>query len=231
VEDSRSLFEGFLAGQCDPPPLWEFIVLAAEKNRDEVRDQDAVRRGDARFHTPLWTWIWCLKGHPDLSGRPAEDAYDEVLSTIEEAGETIDAVIGDLGGVEVGDVWAEFVNKWDRVKNPPGAGHFARAVARAQECPLDIPFGTETFAQFVSVAGWLQVLLWPEPIFIPIQTWAVELGCSTSAIGNYRQLAAKYGFLVLDSPYDRGRRRAAYFRFDVSRFDVLERAVAERGAA
>lgn len=125
------------------------------------------------------------------------------------------------------DLLCDFVYSWRRIRCRIGEGPLATAMRTAVETPLNLPASDPwsdlpTYRTFVSLAGWLQVLMEDEPIFLPGRTIGPLLGRSHTQITRYCAHAVEHGYLELVSEHSITKRRATEYRFDVARFPILE---------
>ena len=77
------------------------------------------------------------------------------------------------------------------------------------------------YRTFVSLAGWLQIIMQDQPIFLPRRKIGELLGRSHTQIMRYCGHAVEQGYMELVGEHSLVGRRAAEYRFDVSQFNAL----------
>jgi hypothetical protein len=114
----------------------------------------------------------------------------------------------------------------ERVKFAQGAGPLDWAVVMSSQYPLSDPedLQLEKYNKFLSIAGWLQIIRGAEPIVLPVEKLAGELGVTPQLVSNWRQRAQRQGILSEVKRYV-AHKQATQFRFAVERFSILR----ERG--
>jgi hypothetical protein len=126
-----------------------------------------------------------------------------------------------LGLTESGDPRAEFISCWERVRVPAGQTLW-ETVALNFERLLFVPTVCRSpkYQQFVSLAGHLQLARGKgQHILLPVVLWARFLKVSPKMISTYRRWALEAGILRKVANFNRERRRADEFVFDLERFD------------
>ena len=79
-----------------------------------------------------------------------------------------------------------------------------------------------TYKAFISIAGWLQVLLGKTPVALPCDKLAGILGVSRMTVSRLRQVAEQDRFLILKEKHNHSKHRGTLFMFAVERFPVLQ---------
>jgi hypothetical protein len=159
--------------------------------------------------------------------RSADDAFDYVTAAAEM--KTGSDPWGVLFGLDDGEVALEFLTIWDKIRFRPGWTPLENAASLAEAhplCPERCEGGKqELYRRFISIAGWLQFTMGDRNIFLPIDKTSQILMCDRSWVSKLRQLAMTDGFLVEMEGHlfvPGGKGKATEFRFDLSRFSVLQ---------
>ena len=112
----------------------------------------------------------------------------------------------------------------------PGDGglDWAWLMARRHRLVPPKPFNNgrhAAYGLFLSLAGWKQRQISPDPIYIAENTWAKILKVSKSCIGNYRRLAVQQGLLELveEHSFQCGAddNRAGRYQFALEQYSIL----------
>ncbi len=211
----------------DSMTLDKYLDAACESNRESIEGRD---HGDP-WQSPLFEFTWLAKGHPQMKNLTAGQALKRVENwlmrgrrgTREEA--WIDKFsVGEIDNAE--DARAEFFDVWGKIKFPPGCSPLETALELAKECrlvPPDCP--TDSYADFISLAGHLQALRGPNMILLPCHKLGRLLGLSHMTIARYREWAVKDGHLRITRAHKFGSHEATEFRFDVNRYAALSGGV------
>jgi hypothetical protein len=114
----------------------------------------------------------------------------------------------------------------ERVRFAKGDGPLEWAAAMSCQYPLSDPedLRLERYNKFLSIAGWLQVARGDDPIVLPVEKLANELGVTAQMVSHWRQRAQRQGLLSEVGRYV-AHIQATKFRFSVERFSILR----ERG--
>jgi len=172
----------------------------------------------------MWSFarvVWsCL---PD--GLDPNDVFRWIVEPeIEKKGGWRAALCTDL---DVEDLQCDFAHCWKRIRFGIGEGPLAVAHRNAVERPLELPDSDpwrdlDGYRTFVSLAYYLQDVQGDLAIFLPGRTIGPLLGRSHTRIMQYCAHAVEQGYLELVKKHSLVGRRAAEYRFDVSRFPVQE---------
>jgi hypothetical protein len=194
-----------------------------------------------RWHSALFDLVRLVKAHPEMEERDAHYALqriEAIMRSWPEARGTHD-VWKRCADVWAADARAEFYDCWPKIRCLPGRGPLGNAWRRATENPLTLPPEVrrrrgEEFSDFVSLAGWLQVVVGAQPILLPVEEVGKHLGVQAGTVSRYRRWAVEEGFLrevaraEFKGPGKRGK--ATEFLFDVARYPELI-AAAQTGTA
>lgn len=230
-------------------PWDEFLVRAYEANSEHLDGIDEADPNDSwQLETPLFGFVHFVWSRPDLgedAHRPAA-LFTRIEASLKQwtAGykrehqEPPHGFTGDPWanwfGISREDAKTEFLDLWPRFRFPANQSPIDAAVMLARRMLLtpsdevcqrrgietahDRPDG---YCLFVSVCGHLQAALGDRPIYLPQDLLAAKLRVAGRTISRWRQWAVEDGYLrQVSAP---GRRRAAEYRFDVSRWKVLEK--------
>lgn len=188
--------------------------------QDEHRES-ADPRGP--YHTPMWAFARevrsCL---PD--GHDPDEVFRSIVEPqIEKRGGWREVLCTDL---DREDLLCDFVYCWRKIRFRIGDGPLAVAYRTAVSSPLDLPASDPwsdlpAYRTFVSLAGWLQVIVENQPIFLPRRRIGELLGRSHTQIMRYCAHAVEKGYLELVKKHSLVGRRAAEYRFSASRFAVM----------
>ncbi len=114
---------------------------------------------------------------------------------------------------------------WDAVRHVPFHDVLSNALRLADNKPLKPPTERgKLYQRFISVAGWLQVLLSGKPILLPTRKVAALLGCDQRTVSRMRKLGVKDKLLVPVKEHcyrpAGGKSEATEFRFAIERYPV-----------
>ena len=169
------------------------------------------------WQSSTWEFTRLMKGHPALAQLTADEAYEEI----------------DWGLVDFDeDEQLAFLTEWDKVRYIPGWSPLDWALMMADEKQLEPSRSArgrfQKFARFISLAGWLQVERGDENIYLPCRRVGELLGYDPKTISNMRRLAIREKLLSVAKEHSFGKREATEFRFDVSRFEILQERMSKR---
>lgn len=217
---------------------WPKFVHWALKHSSEFVTSTACA-----WESALWPFVRLLKGHPDFIRRTSWQALTMVegvlfeCACIEVSQPThryhwaktekffAGAWRGQLNFEDDEEVRMAFQHEYHKVRYPLGGwGPLDLAAERAEQKPLLLVEGTDGYAKFISLAGWLQVTMGDRPILLPVTAVAERLGTSEMTVSRYRETARRDGLLakVRDHVYrPSGQGKATEFRFAVDQFPTL----------
>jgi len=188
--------------------------------QDDLRDTSGV---GCVYHTPMWAFAREVRSSlPD--GCDADEVFRSIVEPqIEKRGGWREVLCTDL---DREDLLCDFVYSWRRIRYRIGEGPLATAMRTAEEAPLNLPASDPwsdlpAYRTLVSLAGWLQVIVGDQPIFLPRRRIGELLGRSHTQIMRYCANAVEQGYLALVNEHSLVRRRATEYRFDVSQFNTL----------
>lgn len=225
----ESAYAVFLAelesGILSSLPLAQFVCCAARHNLILFEQAEG-------WCGLIWHFTRIMKLHPDVADLDADDAFKRICHASEPFG-GLEYVL-ELASDDLTEI--QFVTSWDKIRFRPGLSPLQNAAAEADAqplCPKRCEGGRNAlYGRFVSIAGWLQVLMGNRNILLPIDLLAETLGCDRSRVSQLRQLACRDGFLQEVAAHEYrpgGKGRATEFRFDLTRFGILmERSRCER---
>jgi len=213
-------------------PLGEYLVWVYHENR---------RRAEFRrtWESELWTFLRLVKAHPDLCHRPGSEAFRKVEAImngwLKRLGLKGDPWATYLG-VTHGTAETEFDDAWDKIRFTPGLDAFGNALDQANVCPLELPWEhrqgrSEVYSRFISVAGWMQVIVGAKPILLPVRRLGELLDVTNMTISRLRTWAKKDGYIreVKKSEFSKATRkgRATEFVFRVACCESLRKKAQE----
>jgi len=204
----------------DSMTLNKYLDAACERNRELIEGRDH----NDPWLSPLFEFTWLTKGHPQMKNLTACQALKHVEAWLVNgrSGSRDEMWVDKFSTVGVDDAEdarAEFIDLWGKIKFPPGCSPLETALARAKErrlVPADCP--TDSYADFISLAGHLQALRGANMILLPCHKLAELLGLSHMTIARYREWAVKDGHLRITRAHKFGSHEATEFRFDLSRY-------------
>lgn len=181
----------------------------------------------------LWQFTRMINGYFD-PGTDADEAFDAVDAVVQGLGGWA-KVFADFEGFEpIEDdeqAYAEFSELWKKIRFRPDEGPLYQAEWKSLGSPLRTSRGKTRrlpgYERFVSFAGWLQVIMGDNPIYLPCRAVAERLHTTKRMVSVWRAWAVEDGILVKtrDHAFRSGAKgRATEFRFDVSRWECLREA-------
>jgi hypothetical protein len=230
-------------------PWEEFLVKAYEQNRERLIaiESDGDIETTWQAETPLFRFAHLIWSRTDLvaeAHRPAA-VFAKIETTIKcwSAGyrqkkqEPPHGFTGDAWeewfGISREECKTEFLTLWPKFRFPADQSPLDAAVLLARRTLL-IPSDEVCerrfvdrgdpevgYCFFISVCGHLQTMMGNRPIFLPQEPLAKLLRVQGRTVSRYRQWAVEDGMLKQTEPP--GRRRAARYRFDTSRWITLEK--------
>ncbi len=198
-----------------------------------VNHRMVLTNPDWKWQTPLFFFVRAVKTHPNLRGLEVAEVFEQVDRVVQTWGRAKGKnVCGwqHFFFISKEDASAEFLGSWDKIRYLPGESSLDQALQQAQETPLRLPkeiIGkrSERYPAFVSLAGWLQVVVGDGNILLPVDKLADLLQVEPMTISRYRGWAVQDNFLKEVKAYHfkgKGQRgRATEFRFNVARVPVL----------
>ncbi len=196
-------------------PLGEYVVFAAEKNREALE-------GAENWQGVAFTFTRYMLSHPDLEGltsQNAADHLDELLGGMfPEADDPWVELLGDCDSASNhDDPFENFAHCWDTIQHPRKEDPLERATRLAEEHPVILPGYQsprwKSYRRFVSICRWLQVAQGRESFFVPVRTFAEILDVAPKTVSNYRGRAERDGYLVLVKEHE--GRQATVYRFNL----------------
>ncbi len=177
--------------QIPPPDIQLPIARYISKAADHVHA--VVTQGLLPVHQSFFQFVRVLKAHPKLSANSATT----VLALVNKSAPGVEQWVDG----ELDDFEAAFYDAWDSVRLPAGAKPLAEAHRRAKVLPLALHPGAEHrrppgYAQFISLAGWLCVVVGSNRVKLTCDAVGEQLGVSAMTVSRYRTFAIRDGYLV-----------------------------------
>jgi hypothetical protein len=186
----------------------------------------------------LFHFVRLLKAHGDLTPLTADGGFAKVDKILQGWAKRLPAAQrrDDPWRLWLGrgrpDAQAEFVDIWDKVRYLPGAGPLDNADFEARRAPLKLSaeklkkrcYAGE-YIHFVSLAGYLQVVVGPQPIYLPGQAVAELIGVEERTVRRYVAWAVQDDYLRQVQAAVR-QKRATRYVFNVEAFDCLKERAA-----
>ncbi len=220
------------AGVPSTLPFPVYLARAVQEYRRHV-EEDGPPEWQVLFY-----FVRLVQGHPAMAGRSGKEAFRAVCEVMRSWSRRkgIPASQGWQHWLDVDcdDAETVFLDAWDKVRYLPGRNPLRNALERAEQNPIILPEELadkrpDVYPRFVSLAGWLQVVMGDQPIKLPVREVGELLRILPMTVSRLRKFAVKDGFLKEIKPHryagKRGAGEATSFRFDVSRVPMLrERA-------
>ena len=175
------------------------------------------------YRTELWTFTRYIKSGCQPDSNP-ETIFDEVDRWIQQTGGW-EQIVPNLDSEEI---YLEFVSNWRDIRHRTDDSALDRAYRAAQLQPLSHKRYSQNkrlqgYAEFISLAGWLQKQVGNAPIMLPVERVADLLGKTPRTVCRYRQRALPDGdgFMIEVVHHVPGR-LATKFRFAVEQFPELK---------
>src|SRR5262249_41550961 len=154
-------------------PLSQFLPIAARHSFKQWEEAGAAEFVSRSFEFTRW-----CKGHLELTHLTASEG--EAVIDFEPLTDWLDYE-GEY----------RFGKEWCAVSHIPGMAPLEWALLMSDHFQLQPNRSSRLYSRFISVAGWMQVLLRGQPIFIPCSTWAAVLKVSKQTISYLRNDAEK----------------------------------------
>ncbi len=226
-------------------PWEEFLVKAHQANQEHL---DSIDDADNEWQldTPLFRFVHLVWSRPDLGAdthRPAA-LFAKIETSLNRWSAARKRHRQEPPHGFGADPWAEwfdlsredskteFLTLWPKFRFPANQTPIDAAVLLArrnllipsdevcQRRGIETHNGSEGYCFFISVCGHLQAAMGDRSIFLPQETMAKALRVQGRTVSRWRLWAVEDGLLrQTEGP---GRRRAARYRFDVSRWNILE---------
>jgi hypothetical protein len=188
-----------------------------------VYDSQQEPPNEERGHwsSPVFYFARLVKSHPavtDLSDHEAMVKVEKLLRKWEKFPTTADPWKEFFPDATDGEAARlDFMVSWNAVRHVPFHDVLSNALRQADSKPLEPPNERgPLYKRFISLAGWLQVLLPGKPILLPTRRLADLLGCDQRTVSRLRKLAVEDKLLVpvKEHCYRPGAKsRATEFRF------------------
>lgn len=208
------------------PDLAQKIVAAAKEQIKRWDETGIWNEGG--YESALFRFVQILKSMPELSSSlQVDEATQRILSAFSPYDyTTLDEIWQVLGFKKLEDPTIEFRRTWKKTLFGSNSDPLTMALAMSRSSQLQPATGTwpsKRFGEFVSLCGWLQVLTFPDPIFLPVRTIGKCLEISPICVSRYREEAVDQGILVLVEPhkFSGSTRTATVYRFKIQDWDCL----------
>ena len=195
-------------------PLNEAFVRAITQNEAYY----VARHGGARYTSPLFKFVQCLKAHPGLKGLAASEAFQRITNECHPNWGNL------FPHVQIPSL--EFVTAWDQVQFPVGVSPWDVARERVTTQPLillDKP-PCEGYEHYLGVGFHLQRITPRWDIMLPVKpvsgllTGLMGKDVSEQSVSGYCRLAMANGYLARTAKPHHPSGKAARYRFDLTRF-------------
>jgi len=201
--------------------------LDSARDQNE-RDMDGRDLHDPDHRSPIFHFVRIVKSIPELADETALDAFYEVELWLQRKGyvdmdEAWQQQFGRVGIDSAEDACVECVHLWDEILYPAGYGPLQMAWERAQVYRLQ-PENCRTpgYASFISLAGNLQKLRGPKPIWLPCLRVGELLDVSAMPVSRYRAWAVQDMQMRVLRPHTLKpyscRAEATEFHFNLDRY-------------
>ncbi len=179
--DSEQIFEQeWSSGKPSSLPLREYLSAAAACFEYEQPSYDEG------WKSPLWDFTRAAKGHPQLCDLPGTKALSEVEKWLRSQRQSWTKAFPDTNSQE--DAQTEFLHIWEVIRFAPGRTPLESALQKARQHPLVASnHRTDGYDRFLSVAGWLQVIMGDRNILLPCHKLALTLGVQHTTVARYRK--------------------------------------------
>ena len=159
---------------------------------------------DERWKSDTWEFTRLMKRHPDLRNLTGSQAANIIPWQVTDFDE---------------DEQFQIVNEWDEIRYVAGEGPLNKAHALALQFPVprksNLTRRFTRYVEFLSLAGWLQVVVGEEnEIYLPQRKAAEIFGCDRSMISNLIRAAIKEGYLTVVKPHSTNAATRFKFEFD-----------------
>ena len=202
------------------------VCIRAAKSQIERWETEGYWDHGGRY-SAMFFFVRDLMGTKYLSGITDPEVVMEKISRAfpRRHPEDMNYVWDLLGFGELDDPSMEFIETWDSIKFPAHLSPLVLAFNLAIENPLSPVDGEKwtsaEFGRFISLAGWLQVVVGDEDIFLPVEQVGKYLKLSAMCISRHRSYAQKKGFLTLTEEHI-PHSKASRFRSSFRKWECLE---------
>jgi hypothetical protein len=203
--------------------LCDWVKLAYASHQEQPEEDRE------HWQSPLFYFARFVKAHPavsELSDHEAMVKVEKLLQELDKFPSSADpwklcfpeAADGDAARLD-------FMVSWNAVRHVPFRDVLANALTLADKRPLAPPYERgRLYKRFISLAGWLQVLLAGKPILLPTRKVADLLGCDQRTVSRLRKLGIEDELLIPVKEHcyrSGGRSEATEFRFAIEHFPEL----------
>lgn len=182
------------------------------------------------WHSPLFYFARFVKAHPDVTELSDYEAAKQIEDLMRqwlppgEASNPWEHFFAEVSG-DGEAARLDFMTSWNAVRHVPFHDVLSNALRLADEKPLVPPHERgRQYQRFISLTGWLQVLLPGKPILLPTRKLDALLGCDQRTVSRLRKLAVQDRLLVIvkQHSYRAGAKSAATeFRFAIECYPEL----------
>jgi hypothetical protein len=200
-------------------PLKKYVAWAYERAA-EMKEESNWKV------SPLFFFVRCLQPHPKLATLHPLQAFATVERIL--AKSTRDCPWEHHFRVNRDNAEGDFQGCWQAMRYHLGENPLPAGWNKAKQCTFALKpeIGTNrprAYPLFVSLAGWLQVTMGDRNVLLPVQEVGKLMKVDKSLVSRYVRWAIEDGYLKRVASHEPGK-RAAEYRFDVSRFASLQKA-------
>ena len=208
-------------------PLEDYVKIVIAFS-EKLTEEQAIDTYDT-WHSPLFNFARFCKAHPSITDLPddeAMDAVEKVMYTLEDLPVGDDPWVFYFSEAEDADsARVDFMNSWSSVRHMPFQSVLQNALRLSAKTPLQPSHKrSRLYERFISLSGWLQVLMSGTAIYLPTRTIANLLTCDQRTVSRLRKMAIRDGLLTVIKDHSfrlNGKSDATEFRFAVERFREL----------
>jgi hypothetical protein len=191
-------------------------VAAARVLLEELEAEPEDERQEWQFMFRLARRLRALEGIDPDDVEVMRDAVEAFCLEMPEWA----AFYRDFADVE--DGWLAFVQAWFTVHTPEGQGPLERALAFADQDPVEVPrtYGIATYQRFVSMLFHLQRIRGTDPMILPVERIGQRLDRDKMHAWRLIERAKRDGLIDLVEPHSPRRSAATYsFNFNCEAYE------------
>jgi hypothetical protein len=182
------------------------------------------------WRSPLFYFTRLVKAHPtvtDMCDYKAAQVVEDILRRWLPPGKNTDPWEHFFPEANDGDdALADFMASWNKVRHVPFHDVLSNALRLGDEKPLKPPHPRgKLYQRFISLAGWLQMLLPGKPVLLPTRKLGELLECDQRTVSRMREFAEVDGLLLKVKAHSfrsGGKGKATEFRFAIERYPGLQ---------
>jgi len=177
------------------------------------------------WHSPVFHFARFCKAHQSIMKLPDDEALQAVESVMlswddlplgSDPWKHYFAYVDDADSARI-----DFMYSWNSVRHIPFHDVVDQALRLAEERPVKAPHERgKLYDRFISLAGWLKVLMMGKPILLPTRKIAALLSCDQRTVSRLRKLAIQDGILTVLKEHtfrSNGKSESTEFEFIVPR--------------